>query len=114
MGIDFGGEGMDMVGFGLAGGGVVAWLAQAVWSRLFGEGKMRAELMDQLNSRISAQEIRLLNLEGQVENERNHRRDAEDKVSKLEYVVALLEAELRKHGISVPQLPVWKSPIDEE
>ena len=50
-----------------------------------------------------SQEQRLLNLESGLDEERRLRRAAEDKVQALEFYVALLKAELQRHGITVPK-----------
>lgn len=86
-----------------AGGGGIVWLAQMVWSKVFStEGKANDALVDQLSQRIAAQELRLTSLEAGLDQERDARRRAEDKVHALEMDNMLLRAELSRHGIDVP------------
>ena len=88
---------------GLAGGGVMAVIAQQAWSRFFTkEGKANDALVEQLSQRIAAQELRLTSLEAGLDAERDERRKAEDKVHALELDNMALRAELSKHGIDVP------------
>ena len=103
------GGGMDMdgmYGIAAAGGGVIAVLAQMAWSRFFGEGKQRTELVDQLSQRIQVQEDRMLRVENELDEERRLRRLAEDKVQVLEWYVVMLKASLSRHGITVPPHPM--------
>lgn len=87
----------------MAGGGGLAWLAQAIWQRFFTkDGKGHDALVQQLSDRIAAQELRLVSLESGLDAERDQRRKAEDKVHALELDNVLLRAELAKHGIDVP------------
>jgi hypothetical protein len=87
----------------LAGGGGLAWLGQQAWQRFFTkEGKANDALVEQLSQRISAQELRLQSLESGLDQERDARRKAEDKVHALELDNMLLRAELSRHGIDVP------------
>lgn len=95
-----------------AGGGGLVWLAQMVWTRVFStEGKANDQLIVQLGERIASQELRLTALELGLDEERSKRRTAENKVHVLEMYVVALQAELRRHGITVP-LPTIITPPD--
>lgn len=86
----------------VAGGGILAVLAQQAWQRFFTkEGKANDALVQQLTERISAQEARIISVESGLDAEREARRKAEDKVHALEIDNLLLRAELRRHGIDV-------------
>lgn len=101
-----------MIGYGAVAGGFVVWLAQMVWTKVFNkETKASDALVTQLSERITAQEARLGSLETGLDQEREARRRAEDKVHALEIDNLLLRAELRRHGIDVaaalaPTFPV--------
>lgn len=87
----------------LGGGGVLAVLVQQAWQRFFTkEGKANDALVEQLSSRLAAQEARLTTLEAGLDAERDARRRAEDKVHALELDNMQLRSELSKHGIELP------------
>ena len=88
--------------YALGGGGVV-WLAQMVWSRVFStEGKANDLLVQQMADRLRDQEQRLTSLETGLDQEREARRKAEDKVHALEIDNLVLRHELKRHGIDIP------------
>lgn len=96
--------GADYLGYGVGAAGLVFALAQMAWSRFFSrEGRANDALVAQLGERIAAQEARLITVETGLDVERDKRRDAEDKVHVLELYVVALKAELRRHGIDVPE-----------
>ncbi len=98
----------------IAGGGGLVWLAQMVWSKVFSkEGQANDQLIVQLGERIGAQELRLTALELGLDEERSKRRTAENKVHVLEMYVVALQAELRRHGITVPLPTLMPTPDGE-
>lgn len=93
----------DYIGYGVGGLGLVSLIAQGVWAKFFStEGKANDALVEQLNQRITAQELRLSVLEGGLDEERKSRRLAEDKVHALQMDNVILRAELLRHGIKIP------------
>lgn len=92
-----------VIGYGVGAAGIVLALGQMAWSRFFSkEGKANDALVSQLSERISAQEARLTTLETGLDQEREARRRAENKVHALEIDNLMLRAELSKHGIQLP------------
>ncbi|MFT4179597.1 MAG: hypothetical protein QM612_09075, partial [Thermomonas sp.] len=67
------------------------------------EGRTYDTLVTQLGDRINAQESRLISLETGLDQERDARRQAEEKVYELTMRMMRLEFELRKHNIEVPE-----------
>ena len=82
--------------------GLLLAIGQMAWQRFFSsEGNANNALVTQLSERITSQESRLVSLETGLDQEREARRRAEDKVHALEIDNLLLRAELRRHGIDV-------------
>jgi len=96
-------EGFDTGTAVAAGSGWLALVAREVWNKFFStEGKAHDGLINSLNERISAQEQRLINLEAGLDEERRARREAEDKVHRLEMDNMQLRLEHKRHGIDIP------------
>ena len=96
------GESGGNVGYVVGGAGVLLAVGQMAWQRFFTkEGKGSDALVEQLTQRIAAQETRIISVETGLDQEREARRKAEDKVHALEIDNLLLRAELRRHGIDV-------------
>ncbi|OGT59763.1 MAG: hypothetical protein A3E01_04685 [Gammaproteobacteria bacterium RIFCSPHIGHO2_12_FULL_63_22] len=96
------GESGSNIGYIVGGLGVVAAVGQMAWQRFFTkEGKGSDLLVQQLTERIAAQESRIISVETGLDQEREARRQAENKVHALELDNLLLRAELRRHGIDV-------------
>ena len=91
-----------ILGYGVGALGILVAIGQMAWQKFFStEGKANDALVSQLSERITAQESRLASLETGLDQEREARRRAEDKVHALEIDNLLLRAELRRHGIDV-------------
>lgn len=101
-----------LLGYGVGVLGVLLAIGQMAWQKFFSsEGRANDALVTQLSERITSQEARLSSLETGLDQEREARRRAEDKVHALEIDNLLLRAELRRHGIDVaaalaPTFPV--------
>lgn len=101
-----------ILGYGVGVIGVLLAIGQMAWQKFFSsEGRANDALVTQLSERITSQEARLSSLETGLDQEREARRRAEDKVHALEIDNLLLRAELRRHGIDVaaalaPTFPV--------
>lgn len=93
-------------GYIIGGAGLFVAITQMAWSKFFSrEGVAKDALVSQLAERIASQETRQLAIEARLDDERQLRRYAEDKVHALEMYVVRLEGELRRHGIEVPSSP---------
>ena len=92
----------DTLGYVVGGVGVLLAIGQMAWQKFFSsEGQASGLLVVQLSERATAYESRLALLETGLDQEREARRRAEDKVHALEIDNLLLRAELRRHGIDV-------------
>lgn len=98
-------EGVDLGTAGLAGSGWLALIGRELWNKFFStEGKAHDDLISSLTERIAAQEQRMINLEAGLDDERRARREAEDKVHRLELDNMQLRLELKRHGIEIQPL----------
>ncbi len=85
------------------GGGGITWLAQMVWSKIFSkEGRAYDQLIMQMSDELKSLRERMATLEAGLDEERKHRRLAEDKVHLLELDNLQLRATLKAHNIDVP------------
>ena len=92
--------------------GVLLAIGQMAWQKFFStDGRANDALVSQLSERITSQESRLVSLETGLDQEREARRRAEDKVHALEIDNLLLRAELRRHGIDVTAALVPNFPV---
>lgn len=112
-------------GYVVGGAGVLLAVGQMAWNKFFStEAKTSDALLEQVTARLASQETRLLMLENGLDAERELRRKSEDEVHNLKLqnseqraelvrqITALemdnvaLRAELRRHGIDVPDAVV--------
>lgn len=98
------GEGFDLGSAAMVGSGWLALLAKMIWEKVFStEGKASDTLVSSLEGRIASQETRLNTLEAALDEERRARRQAEDKIHKLELENMQFRMELKRHNIEIPQ-----------
>jgi uncharacterized coiled-coil protein SlyX len=96
-------EEMQIGDVALAGSGWLALIGKMLWEKFVStEGKASDTLISSLEGRIASQEQRLNTLEAALDEERRARRQAEDKIHKLELDNMQLRMELKRHNITVP------------
>lgn len=86
----------EYVGYGVGAFGVVMAVGKMAWDRFFSKpGQAENTLYSSLNEQLQNCLARIEKMEGEIDDERRLRRQAQVRI-------ALLEQELAKHGIEIP------------